>query len=120
MLPIRHPAWRNVGRIFADPTQSIGNRIGAMAWAADIIVHEWMHLCIDIPAPEDNFTCFPLQGMVSRAFNWSLGQRYECINGACMDTSDQTFMYMADIVRDPDVNFQLPRFDVGGALRGTC
>jgi hypothetical protein len=76
-----------------------GEPLCAVARAAQIVLHELLHMCIPQAGHpcegSMNYCCWDNPGRTLSAFMWALGQRYPCLQGApeCADwTSDSSFM----------------------------
>ena len=90
VIPVHHPTWVRMGQAVR---RLDVNAFGAAVWMGAVILHEWMHRCIDNPAgTEDAYSCFAIHMMLARSYQWAMGQRYPALQSSCIEVADSMFM----------------------------
>jgi len=115
VIPVHHPNWVQMGQATA---RADVNAFGAAVWMGGIILHEWMHRCIDNrPGTEDAYSCFAIHMMLARSYQWAMGQRYPALQNSCLEVADSMFMLG---LRGADSTAPPTEFRVQGWGNGTC
>jgi len=112
VIPVHHPNW--VQRAQAVQRNDVNSFAAAVGLGA-VILHEWMHRCLNAarPGTEDGYMCFALHSMLARSYIWAMGQRYPALSGSCLRVDDTRFMLGQQQDLPPSLN-------MGRDFRGAC
>ncbi len=106
LVPFEHPQWTVAGQAYAGGG---GGAFCALVAAANVLLHEMMHVCVD--GENDKRNCWAVQNMLATAFTTAMAQRYPCMaSSPCCNRTDPRFFMSSqpDIWLDPQMTMPVP------------